>query len=160
MCENDARMAQLQWNNGENVWTVQIDLYNNCFTFRLAPGYKHFMAYCAEFKLDTGSNNGTSLLASATLIEDEEEEVEKDGSRRTPIRKIVPGGPWNSPWHRNWDDANQDPGFRDAPLSVCLSPLSLWLSLHLSLSLYVASHSLSLQTFFILFLDFGYKTQY
>ena len=45
--------------------------------FRLAPGYKHFLAYCAKFKLDTGSNNEKTLLASTMLIEDEEEEVKK-----------------------------------------------------------------------------------
>jgi hypothetical protein len=68
------------------VQTVPIDPYNNCFTFRLAPGYKHFLAYCAKLKLDTGSNNKNTLLASATLIEDkEEEEVEKT---RSPIQWI------------------------------------------------------------------------
>jgi hypothetical protein len=74
VCENDADMAQLKWNNGENTRTVPISQYNNCFTFRLAPGFKHFMAYCAEFGLDTATNNNQSLLASATLIEDEEDE--------------------------------------------------------------------------------------
>jgi hypothetical protein len=35
------------------------------------------MAYCAKFDLDTGSNNTDSLIASATLIENKENEVEK-----------------------------------------------------------------------------------
>jgi hypothetical protein len=57
--------------------TVPIDKGNNCFTFRLAPGFKYFMAYCAKFKLDTGTNNTKSAIAEATLIEDDKDEVEK-----------------------------------------------------------------------------------
>jgi len=57
VCENDANVAQLQWNNGENVWTVPINLHNKCFTFWLALRFKYFMAYyCAEFNLNTASN--------------------------------------------------------------------------------------------------------
>jgi hypothetical protein len=77
VCKNDAKECQLRWNDGANVRTVPIDPSNNCFTFRLAPGFKYFMAYCAKFDLDTGSNNSKSLIAGATLIEDKEDEVQK-----------------------------------------------------------------------------------
>jgi hypothetical protein len=77
ICENDASVCQLQWNEGENTRMVPIDRFNNCFTFRLAPGFKYFMAYCAKFDLDTGKNNTKSAIAEATLIEDDEDEVKK-----------------------------------------------------------------------------------
>ena len=42
-----------------------------CFTFRLVPGFKQFMAFCAKVKHDK------RLLACTTLIEDDEDEVPK-----------------------------------------------------------------------------------
>jgi hypothetical protein len=35
------------------------------------------MAYCTKFELDTGANNTKSAFAEATLIKDDEQEVEK-----------------------------------------------------------------------------------
>jgi hypothetical protein len=64
------------------VRTVPLDKSDNCFTFRLAPSFKHFMAYCAEHNLDISSNNENSILAHSTIIMDEEEEVAKT---RAPI---------------------------------------------------------------------------
>jgi hypothetical protein len=80
VCENDADEAKLIWNNGRNARTVPISEYDNCFTFRLAPGFKYFMAYCAEFGLDTLTNNTKSLLADATLIEDDEDEMSQSSA--------------------------------------------------------------------------------
>jgi len=79
ICKNNADTAQLLWNEGKNTLIVLISRYNNCFTFRLAPGFKNFMAYCAKL------NDDKSLLASATLIEDDEEEVSRT---RQPIPRI------------------------------------------------------------------------
>jgi hypothetical protein len=33
VCENDANVCQLRWNEGKNTRTVPIDRFNNCFTF-------------------------------------------------------------------------------------------------------------------------------
>jgi hypothetical protein len=46
------------------------------------------MAYCAEFGLDTGSNNTQSLLANATLIEDEEDETSETSAPEPWIPSI------------------------------------------------------------------------
>jgi hypothetical protein len=85
VCENDADEAQLQWNNGQNTRTVPISQYDNCFTFRLVPGFKYFMAYCAEFGLD----NPQSLLADATLIEDDEDETSQSSAPEPWIPSVA-----------------------------------------------------------------------
>jgi hypothetical protein len=43
----------------------------------LALGFKYFLAYCTKFKIKTALKNENIVLASAMLIEDEEDEVKK-----------------------------------------------------------------------------------
>jgi hypothetical protein len=77
VCKNDTNVCQLRWNDGKNTQTVPINRFNICVTLGLAPGFQYFMAYCAKFDLDTSSNNTKLPIASATLIEHEEDEVKK-----------------------------------------------------------------------------------
>jgi hypothetical protein len=48
-CNTDSTHSQLYWNGRKNTLTVPLGTRDNVSTFRLAPGYDDFHAFCAAF---------------------------------------------------------------------------------------------------------------
>ena len=66
--------AILDWNNGESRRMVELDPQTNVATFRLAPGYSKFSAFCAEAEIQENDDDNPIAASSAALIEDDFDE--------------------------------------------------------------------------------------
>lgn len=59
--------VQLQWANGQHTKTIPLDPNNNVATFRLAPGFTKFQAFCVEIK-----NDDKDPITLETIVTDDE----------------------------------------------------------------------------------------
>ena len=70
--QTDSRECILTWGDrGQFRKTIQVDEQTNVFTFRLAPGYSNFHAYCAECNINDEEEDDDPLAMDARMVSDD-----------------------------------------------------------------------------------------
>jgi len=76
----DATKCIIHWDNGKSCLTIPLDRLTNVATFRLAPGYDKFLAFCAAAQIplyEEESRDPTThdiLLSESAWISDDDDE--------------------------------------------------------------------------------------
>jgi len=90
----------LFWDQGRKQLTIPVDPANNVFTFRSAPGYARYEAYCAQFEKDSPLSEpmcyDTSVSASPdeAIPEDEIHIIPSSAADYSPRDEILEAAEW------------------------------------------------------------------
>jgi len=78
-CYTDGDSTTLYWNDKQNSLVVPLGTQDNVSTFRLAPGFTNYCAFCVKAEVDPATEHIDPIIAEpAAVISDDEQEDSDD----------------------------------------------------------------------------------